>query len=317
MPSDERVNAALSFIAAERDTFRSALAATLEQVRGIVTNHKDVAAELGAFANGRIKFDRFAEIVEKDSKPKKAALNSIRHAQQLLTATLSVGDQLHMVDVPENGDLLAITQEALATAGRAFAAAYMIELIRSGREDENKEEVLLGALLPERWTRAERDIAPPLVVRVNGDDLRVSGFEDLLQGNQKIVLLVDGFAPPAALVRLISPSVFVMQCRTVEELKKLSTVRGPAIAAVFSDDAAVFTYDGSLTVEVMPQDQPKRPTRTQTVFRQREDLELLQRLTTAPATALATAIESVQPPETNPGDKLAAWLLKQVELPSV
>jgi hypothetical protein len=314
MQSDERVNAALSFVAAERDAFRSALAATLEQVRGIVTTQKEVGAELGAFANGRIQLDRFAEVVEKDSKLRKAALNSIRHAQQLLTATLSVGDQLHIADVPENGYLFAVTEEALATAGRAFAAAYLIELIRSGREDDNREEVLLAALPPDRWTRAERDIAPPMVVRVNGNDLRVAGFEDLLQGNQKIVLLVDGCSPPAALVRLISPNVFVMQCRTVDELKRMSVVDGPGIAAVFAEDVAAFVYDGTLCVESMPQELPKRPTRTQTVFRQREDLEQLKRLTSsvAPAPANATVIEAI-----NPGDKLAAWLLKQVELPSV
>jgi hypothetical protein len=316
MPSDERLTTALSFVAAERDAFRSVLAATLEQVRGIVTTNRDVSAELGAFANGRIQFDRFEEIVEKDAKPKKAVLNSIRHAQQLLTATLSVGDQLHIADVPDNGDLFAVTQDALATAARAFAAAYMIEVIRSGREDESKEEVLLAALAPDRWTRAERDIAPPLVVRVSGNDLRVAGFEDLLQGNQKIVLLVDGFAPPSPLVRLISPNVFVMQCRTLEELKRMTRVRGPGIAAVFAEEAATFVYEGTLVIGSIPQDFPKRPTRTQTVFRQKEDLELLKQMSSAQRPA-DPASQAEPREEVKAGDKLAAWLLKQVELPTV
>ena len=316
MPSEDRLTTALSFVAAERDAFRSALAATLEQVRGIVTTNRDVSAELGAFANDRIQFDRFEEIVEKDAKPKKAVLNSIRHAQQLLTATLSVGDQLHIAEVPENGDLFAVTQDALATAARAFAAAYMIELMRSGRADDNNEEVLLAALSPDRWTRAERDIAPPIVVRVNGNDMRVAGFEDLLQGNQKIVLLVDGFAPPAPLVRLISPNVFVMQCRTLDELKRMSAVKGPGIAAVFAEEAATFVYDGTLAIGSIPQDFPKRPTRTQTVFRQKEDLELLKRMSSAQRPA-DPASQAEPREEVKAGDKLAAWLLKQVELPTV
>lgn len=316
MPSDERLTTALNFVATERDAFRSALAATLEQVRGIVTNQRDVSAELGAFANGRIQFERFAAILEKDARPKKSALNSIRHAQQLLTATLSVGDQLHIVEVPENGDLLALTQEALAIAARAFAAAYAIELIRSGREDDNHQEVLLAPLAPDRWTRAEREVAPPMVVRVHGNDLRLGGFEDLLQGNQKIVLLVDGFAPPAPLVRLISPGVFVMQCRTLDAVKRMSEVRGPGIAAVFADEAAAFVYDGALTIESLPQELPRRPTRTQTVFRQKEDLELLKRLSSAQPPAEAAADEA-SGEESRAGDRLAAWLLKQVELPSV
>ena len=314
MPSDDRLTAALSFVAAERDAFRSALAATLEQVRGFVTPHRDVASELGAFASGRIRFDRFQEIVEKDARPRKSAQATIRHAQQLLTATLSVGDSLHIAEVPENGDLYAVTQEALATAGRAFAAAYLIESIRTGRDEETREEVMLAPLPADRWTRAERDLAPPLVVRVHGNDLRVAGFEDLLQGNQKIVLIVDGPAPPAALVRLISPHVFVMQCQSMAELKKLSAVEGPAIAAAFTDDVAVFAYNGTLAVESMPHAPPKRPTRTMTVFRQREDLELLTQFVAATTPATTPAPEAVN---TNPGDKLAAWLLKQVELPSV
>jgi hypothetical protein len=320
MPSEDRVTTALHYVAAERDAFRSALAATLEQVRGIMAagNNGEVqdraTAELGAFATGRIRIDRFPDVAARDGKLKKSVLTSIRHAQQLLTATASIGDQLHIVDVPENGELFTAVQEALATAARAFAAAYAIELIRTGRENDSKEEALLAPLPPDRWTRAEREVAPPVIVRVNGNDLRVSGFEDLLQGSQKIVLLVDGAAPPAALVRLITPGVFVMQCRTLAELAQLQQVRGPAIAAVLEEPAATFAFDGSLRVDYLPPEQPKRPTRTLTVFRQKEDLEWLKQLSSA---TLQQQQPSPEAAETiNPGDKLAAWLLRQVEMPS-
>lgn len=321
MPSEDRLNTVLQYVAPERDAFRSALAATLEQVRGIMAaGHNDEAhdrasAELGTFGAGRIRMDRFPEVATRDGKLKKSVLNSIRHAQQLLTATTSIGDQLHMVDVPENGDLFAAVQDALATAARAFAAAYAIELIRTGREDDSKEATLLGPLPPERWTRAEREVAPPVVVRVNGNDLRLSGFEDLLQGHQKIVLLVDGAAPPAALVRLITPGVFVMQCRTIEELTRLQSVQGPAIAAVVAEPAAAFVFDGALRVDYLPQEAPKRPTRTLTLFRQKEELAWLKRLATATLPPVATSVDEAA--SINPGDKLAAWLLRQVELPNL
>ena len=320
MPSEDRLITALQYVAAERDAFRSALAATLEQVRGIMAAghngeaHDRASAELGAFGAGHIRMDRFPDVALRDGKLKKSVLNSIRHAQQLLTATTSIGDPLHMVDVPENGDLFNVVRDALSTAARAFAAAYAIELIRTEREDESRETALLGPLPPERWTRAEREVAPPVVVRVSGNDLHLNGFEDLLQGNQKVVLLVDGAAPPAALVRLITPGVFVTQCRTIEELARLQNVHGPAIAAVVDEPAAAFVFDGTLQVDYLPPEPPKRPTRTMTVFRQKEELDWLKRLATA--TPLPTATSMDEAASAHPGDKLAAWLLRQVELPT-
>jgi hypothetical protein len=323
MPSDNRILDAVKTVARERDAFRSALAAALEQVRGIMAagNHVEAAPErvgheLGAFAAGRIQFDRFADIATQESKPKKAELNTIRHAQQLLAATLAMGDELHILDAPEKSDLAAIVHEALATSGRAFAAAYAIERIRTGRDAQASEETLLAPLMPERWTRAEREIAPPLVVRVDGSDLNVSGFADLLQGAQKIVLLVDGSAPPAALARLISPHVFVMQCRAIEDLAKLSDVDGPAIAAVINEPAAVFTWNRvTLAVDNLPAELPKRPLRTATIARQREDLEWLKVLAKLlTQKEVPAAIETSEPAQ--PGDKLAAWLLRQVEMPT-
>jgi hypothetical protein len=321
MPSEDRLTTALQYVSAERDAFRSALAATLEQVRGIMAaSHNGDApdrqrAELGAFAAGRIRMELFPELPAREARPKKSVLGTIRHAQQLLTATAAIGDGLHVVDVLEPADLPAAVQEALATAGRAFAAAYAIELIRSDREDEGEEHALLAPLPPARWTRAEREVAPPLVVRVNGEDLRITGFEDLLQGNQKIVLLVDGAAPPAGLVRLIAPGVFVMQCRTLDALARLRSVRGPAIAAVFAEDAAAFVYDGSLSLDYLPATEPKRPSRTMTLFRQKSDLAWLQQLSSALA-APSTTSQPTADDAHQPGDQLAAWLLRQVELPN-
>jgi hypothetical protein len=323
MPFDQDFDAALQAVAAERSLFRSALAATLEQVRGMMAagNNGDHAqerlvAELGAFALGRIQADRFSEIARPDIHYKKSLLSSIRHAQQILTATLALGDQLFCIAVEPGGDCFRTIEDALATSGRAFAAAYLVELIRAGRDDQPDNQTLLGPMAPDRWTRTERLVAPPLVVRVMGNDLRVGGLEDLLQGNQKIVLLVDGMAPPAALVRLISPGVFVTQCRSVEDLGRFTAAQTPAIAAVMSEPAAVFTYeDGKLDVSYMPAEAPRRPLRVSTAFRQREDLAWLQQLQRMHG-ALADEAGEQAAETVEPGDKLAAWLLRQIEMPN-
>lgn len=323
MRFDQGFDAALQAVAAERSLFRSALAATLEQVRGMLASgtngdhaQERLGAELGAFALGRIQMDRFSEIARPDIHYKKSVLTSIRHAQQILTATLALGDQLFFVEVEPNGDCYRTIEDALAISGRAFAAAYLVELIRAAREDQPKDQTLLGPMAPDRWTRAERLVAPPLVVRVSGNDLRVGGLEDLLQGNQKIVLLVEGIAPPAALVRLVSPGVFVMQCRSVEDLARFTAAQTPAIAAVMGEPAALFTYeDGKLEVSYLPAEAPRRPLRVSTAFRQREDLAWLQQLQQMHGFLAEEASESLV--ETvEPGDKLAAWLLRQIEMPN-
>jgi hypothetical protein len=323
MRFDPGFDAALQAVAAERSLFRSALAATLEQVRAMMAsvsngdrNQERLGAELGAFAQGRIQMDRFSEIARPDIHYKKSLLSSIRHAQQILTATLALGDRLFCVEVEQNGDCYKTVDEALATSGRAFAAAYLVELIRAGREHHPNDQTLLGPMAPDRWTRAERLVAPPLVVRVSGNDLRVGGMEELLQGNQKIVLLVEGLAPPAALVRLISPGVFVTQCRSVGDLGRFTSAQGPAIAAVMNEPAAVFTYErGQLDVSFLPAEAPRRPLRCSTAFRQREDLAWLQQLQQLHGALAAEASE--QAAETvEPGDKLAAWLLRQIEMPN-
>ena len=187
MPSEDKLNTALHYVAAERDAFRSALAATLEQVRGIMAAghngdaHERPGAELGAFAAGRIRIDRFPDAGARDGKLKKSVLNSIRHAQQLLTATTSIGDPLHIVEVPDNGDLLAAVQDALATAGRAFAAARS-GVAAEGARIDRAPDVDGGCRAQDRCLRDRRGKVHPAAAR--NLDLRVHRLERVGRGRR-------------------------------------------------------------------------------------------------------------------------------------
>jgi hypothetical protein len=145
----------------------------------------------------------------------------------------------------------------------------------------------------------------------------------MLQGAQKIVLLVSGAAPPAALVRLISPGVLVLQTTILADLGRLTLHDGPAVAAVLPEGAARFLWEpraherGHLVVHHLPQAEPPRRIGRITTFQQVEELRWLERLATDFARAAeprgAPTAEPVAPAE--PGDQLAAWLLRQAELP--
>ena len=71
MPSDARREAALRTLAAPIEHFRSAVARTLEEVRGDLAAHRSgtagraaqLATELGRFAEGRIDVGRLAAVL--------------------------------------------------------------------------------------------------------------------------------------------------------------------------------------------------------------------------------------------------------------
>jgi hypothetical protein len=168
------------------------------------------------------------------------------------------------------------------------------------------------------WNRAEHKIAPPLVVEVSGEDLAVGGLSEFLDGGQKIVLVVDGPAPPAALVRLVTPGVMVVQTDDPAELSVLNGVECPAIAALLPEGAAKFVHDPSkgsalserLQVSFIPETEPTRPVGRLTAFQQAEELRHLRDL--APAVETEEVAEPVVP--ATPPDRLAAFLLHQADL---
>jgi len=218
MPSDERTRDALAAVTAARDDYRSALVGTADQLRGLLLAHGGgpdagldrAAAELGTFADGRIDVERFASLVASDEVLDEASRGHLERAVETLESLAAAGDDVFVAQVPAGGDLTETVSRALGEAGRAYGAARTAELARTGRFKADEHSRWIDFFPPAQWSRNEREIAPPLVVSLHGEDFRAGGLADFLDGTQKIVLVVEGKSPPAALVRCLTPGVHVL-----------------------------------------------------------------------------------------------------------
>ncbi|HEX6910054.1 MAG TPA: hypothetical protein VF142_06655 [Longimicrobium sp.] len=300
MPSDDRAARALQALSAPRERWTSAVAAAAEEVRAFLAAHRPLPhgqpaerarVELGAFAAGRIDAARFGALFGGGAPLDPASVARVERALGELTQLAAAGDLPFRVDVATGADLRLAVSHALGFAGRAFGAAQVVELIRSGRFREDVHGALLDGLPFRRWNRAERQIAPPLVVEVDGADLHAGSLADFVDGTMKIVLLVRGACPPAPLVRLVTPGVLVMQAAGAAELDRLAAFPGPAVAALVPQGAARFVHDPAggpalhqrLRIHFAPDADALAPVGGTTVFQQREELALLRELAAAPA----------------------------------
>jgi hypothetical protein len=354
MQSDPRTAAALAALTAQRENFRWALAAAVEQVGSFLDAQRAVEAEpaartaqeLGVFASGRLDPERFATLFAEIGGLEAEALERMERARDLLARLLGRGSDLYVTRVSPGADLRAVVAAALAEVGRAFAAARTVELARAGALGPDVADFPDGFAF-RRWNRAERQIAPPLVVEVDGGDAQVSGLAEFLDGQQKIVLVVRGPAPAAPLARLVSEGVTVAQVGEPAELEPLAEGRGPAVIAVMPEGSARFTHlpgvgpvRERLTVHLLPEADPRAAVGSFGTFQQRQELALLRELVSGPpvaptavaapvaaapvaaapvadaspaaapaATAAAAAPATVR--ESDPVDQLAAWLLDE------
>ncbi len=275
MPSDDREGTTarvLTALTGSREAFDSALARTAEEVRAFLEAHSDpgtdgsgsVAARLGAFAGARIDAARFTDLVERGEPADRQTIHAAQEAWTGLVALRKRGTELYVARVPAGGDLTETVSAALTESGRGFALARAARFVRDGKGPTDQSGG--HPLLPREWSTAERALAPPLVVEVDGADLRVGGLADLLEGGQKLVLIVRGPAPPAPLARLIRPWLLVAQTADPEGVDALGGFAGPAILALMPEEAAVFSHDprrGSgyarrLLVEHVPEAVPVR-----------------------------------------------------------
>jgi hypothetical protein len=345
MRSDERIEAALRALAEPRETFRSAVARAVDEVRGLLgrshTNGDSAArhgAQLGAFAAGRIDVVRFDALFARGEMLDAAGVATVRRALATLEEIAAWNEDGFLVRVEPGHDLRSEVAAALAVAGRAFGAARAVELVRSRRFHAAEHMSLLGPFAPVHWNRAERQIAPPLVIEIAGGDLRAGGLSEFMEGGQKLVLVVRGPAPPAALTQLITPRVLVAQTAQVASLAAFISFDGPAVIALVPEDAALFVHDprggerlrDRLSVDSLPEGGMRGPLGSHGAFQRQEELGQLRALHDAvtavaataqpePAVAAgATAADGVaaraDAGEYDPAARLAALLLHQADL---
>lgn len=338
MPSDDLSARALAALKGPRAAFTAPVANAVEQVRAWLAAHRPVfdgrAAEsarvaLGPFAGGRIDAARFGALFSGGPALDAVSLVRVEDALAVLTRVSAAGDALFRVELEPGGDLRLAVGHALAYAGRAFAAAQVVARIRAGRPADG---VATHEGFPfRRWNRAERQIAPPLVVELHGADLHPAALADFLDGAIRIVLVVRGPMPPAPLVRLVTPGVYVAQTDDPARLDALAAAPGPGIAALVPQGAARFVHDPAagatlgrrLRVDFVPDNGEVAALGGVSPFQQHEELAWLRELATAPAAGPAgpPLAAPAAGPGVPPGDPpeaqvaaLAAWLVRQAGL---
>jgi hypothetical protein len=325
MPFDELKRRALDALAGRTEAYHSAVATAVDEVRTLLDAQRApgngkkgsrAAAELGVFASGRIDTERFESLFSERETLDDDAVRRIEGALKTLSGIVEDGDDLYHAKVRPGEDLRDTVRDALARSGRAFGAGRAVERARSG----GKPVEFADGFGPSRWNRAERTVAPPLIVDVEGADLTPAGLADFLEGQQVIVLLVRKPAPPAALARLVAPGTLVAQGTDAGTLDLLRDWTGPAVVAVLPEGAALFSYrpgedgPGQLDIRSLPEEAP-RPIGLLSPDRQAADLRLLQLFRDAVAGRVVAAAGTPAEAPADPTDKLAAWLLRQASIP--
>jgi hypothetical protein len=318
MPSEERKAIALEAVRPRIDQFHSALAKTAEQVRGLLAGSDNTTADqnesLGYFAKGKVDMERFASFAPKAPRIETDAEAPVQAAQAVLKSLLDEGDDLFYLKGVEGRGLGHQLSVRLAHIGRAFAAARIVDLAKNGAYKEDKHAATLERFPYAVWNSSERALAPALVVEVSGEDFKPSAIVPLLDTNMKIVFIVNGDAPAAALSRVISPQVFVQQETGNAKLEAFKAYKGIAVAALLPDTAVNFVHDpsaGSTTYErfvsiAFPSEVRKRAIGGISPAQQAEDYTLLESLSVPPEIAGEAA--------SDPAGKLSAWLLSQTNL---
>lgn len=322
MPSDERTTLALRALARPIAAYRAAVVAVTERARGhlaIGGGAERTRVELGQFAAGHIDPERFAKLFARGGDLDAMAERGVRHALDVLREIGDADDEIFLVSVPAGGRMSRVVASKLARLGRAFGAARVIELARAGAYRPAQHDAWLEEFPFDEWNRTERRLAPPIVVSVDGADLRVGALAEFADGAEKILIVVRGACAPAPLERLITPGTFVMQTADATQLARAAAVDGPAIAALVPSDAAAFVHDPAsgdapwkrLTVSTVPAKAPAHALGALSAWEQGEELKQLLALSQRPPEAAVVANGASAP---DPAEQLAAWLLERANL---
>lgn len=273
------------------------------------------AGQLGEFAAGRIDIERFGALWEQQKALDQSERSVLARAHDVLRDIATRPKERFITDVPPGGQLTTSLASTFADLGRCFGALMIAERVRTGRLSAQDMELLHG--FPRfRWTRAERGMSPPVIVTLDGADLWAGEVAPFLDGNQKVLLVVRPPAPPAALVRLITPGTFVLQACSVAGLGPVTGAEEPAVAALMPGGAAEFVHRPGtspaherLTISTKPP-AARKAVEGWTTWQQQQELEQLYALATAPVIAQ----EKRAQPASDPADRLASWLLSHADL---
>jgi len=318
MPSEDRTQLALEAIRPRVERFQSAVATTTENIRGLLSGTEDSSEDqsvaLGNFASGHVDVERFSAFTRKADRVDAEAEAPIRDAQSVLDKLLKEGDDLFVLKLTEGRSLAAAISRRLTVVGLAFAAAHVTDLAKSGKYDEEQHGMLLDGLAWSDWSQAERALAPGLVIELFSSDFVPGQVAPYLDAGVKIVFVVDGEPPPAAMARVVTPGLFVQQTSSDTALEAFKAYEGTAAAALVEQGAVEFLHDPRVgdtsferfTTLEFPKEIRKRAIGGISVVQQAEDLALLETLAVVPTLAGEAG--------SDPAGKLSAWLLNQTNL---
>lgn len=326
MPYDANALAALKVVSSAIAAYQSRIAGVAERIAAYLAADDDVPAagheaqQLGQFAAGRIDIERFSALWDARDALDQLERGVLTRCHETLREIATRPHEQFIIGLPPGGRLTAAFTNVFADLGRSFGAMVMAELLRTRRFTGDDMELLHG--FPRfRWTRAERAMSPPVIVTLDGADLWAGEAAQYLDGNQKIILIVRSPAPPAALVRLITPGTLVLQTCSVDGLAPVVAAEGPAIGALMPAGSAEFVHTPRnaplherLIVTSKPQGARKN-VEGWTTWQQQQELEQLYALAAAP-----TVVQPAQKSEEDKPDaatRLAAWLLSHAEPDSV
>lgn len=317
--TDPRDALALRLIAPRIAAYRAAVTTAHEHARAVLAAEggtSRASLELGAFGTGRIDAARFATLHAGGAPLDAMARDRITKAADVLGALAAISDASFVVDVPAGVSLRLAVGSALARLGRAFGASIVVDLARAGRYVPAEHDRLLEWYAFTEWNRAERMAAPPLVVRLEGGDLRGGALAAFLDGAMHLAVVPRGPCAPAPLVGLLSPATLVLQTMDDMGTDRFRDFDGPAIAALVEAASACFLHDPAagkgvwqrLRIWKRPAAPPRRTINGISPRQQLDAMAQLEALAERPSLS-ETPLEALAPGSGDLTDRLAAWLL--------